>query len=103
MRFIVLPIVVAIGLLAWGDACLADEPDGPPLTLSAAVDRALQRRPEFTGFQFTQRVQAARQAEAGRKPQPQLEFLVEDAAGTGTRSFSRLRQGWPWSCPCRWR
>jgi cobalt-zinc-cadmium efflux system outer membrane protein len=86
MRFSVLPFVAAICLLAWADSCSAGEADGPPLTLSGAVDRALKRRPELTGFQFTQRIQGARQAEAARKPQPQIELLVEDALGTGTRS-----------------
>ncbi len=86
MRSFVLPFVAAICLLGRGNVCPAGEADGSPLTLSAAVDRALQRRPELTGFQFTQRIQLARQAEAGRKPQPQLELQVEDAAGTGTRS-----------------
>jgi cobalt-zinc-cadmium efflux system outer membrane protein len=86
MRFSMLPVVAAICLMQWGGAVLASEADGPPLTLAGAVERALKSRPELTGFLFTQRVQDASRAEAGLKPLPQIELLVEDALGTGSRS-----------------
>jgi cobalt-zinc-cadmium efflux system outer membrane protein len=86
MRLSLPPVVVAIGLMSWGSVPIAAEADAPLLTLAGAVDRALEKRPELTGFQFTRRVQLARQAEAGLRPQPQVELLVEDAVGTGARS-----------------
>jgi outer membrane protein, heavy metal efflux system len=92
MRFSLLPVVAAACLMSWGGAVLAAEAGSPPLTLAGAVERALKSRPELTGFQFTQRVQDARKAEAGLKPQPQIELLVEDALGTGARSGFKSTQ-----------
>lgn len=86
MRFCLLPVVAAICLLPWSPAGAAGEAEGSPLSLAGAVDRALQHRPELTGFQFQQRVQSARLAEAGLKPPMQLELLLEDALGTGLKS-----------------
>jgi cobalt-zinc-cadmium efflux system outer membrane protein len=85
MRRFLLPIVAAIGLLSGARAASAAE-EGGPLTLAGAVDRALEGRPELTGFQFTQRIQDARLAEAGLKPRPEVELLLEDALGTGAHS-----------------
>ena len=85
MRLLPLPAMAACLLIAAG-LSHAGEPEGPSLTLAGAVDRALRQRPELTGFQFTQLVQNAKQLEAGRKPLPQVELLVEDVAGTGMRS-----------------
>jgi cobalt-zinc-cadmium efflux system outer membrane protein len=92
MRFSLLPAVAAICLMSWGGVVPASEAEGPSLTLAGAVDRALKSRPELTGFQFTQRVQDARRAEAGLKPLPQVELLVEDALGTGSRSGFKSTQ-----------
>ena len=85
MRHLALPAMAVCLLIGAGVTCAA-EPESPPLTLAAAIDRAQQLRPELTGFQFTRRIQDARRAEASRKPQPQLELLMEDFAGTGARS-----------------
>jgi outer membrane protein, heavy metal efflux system len=92
MRFTLLPAVAAVCFFSWGGSVLALEANGPPLTLAGAVDRALKRRPELIGFQFTQRVQDARKAEAVLTPQPQIELLVEDALGTGARSGFKSTQ-----------
>jgi cobalt-zinc-cadmium efflux system outer membrane protein len=86
MRFSMLPWVVAIYFMLWIGVGRAAEAESPSLTLAGAVERALKSRPELTGFQFAQRVQDARQAEARLKPLPQVELLVEDALGTGSRS-----------------
>ena len=83
MRFSWLPVAALSGLLSWGGAAQAAEAAAAPLTLAGAVDLALKTRPELAGFQFTQRILSTRQAEAGFRPQPQVEFLVEDALGTG--------------------
>jgi outer membrane protein, heavy metal efflux system len=92
MRFILLPAVAAICFISWSGSVPALEPGNVPLTLAGAVDRALKTRPELIGFQFTQRVQETRKAEAVLKPQPQIELLVEDALGTGARSGFKSTQ-----------
>jgi cobalt-zinc-cadmium efflux system outer membrane protein len=86
MRRFLLPIMAAIWLLSGGRTAPAAEVDGAPLTLAGAVERALKGRPELAGFQFIQRVQETRLAEAGLAPRPEVELLLEDALGTGVRS-----------------
>jgi outer membrane protein, heavy metal efflux system len=56
-----------------------------PLTLSAAMKRALDQNPELQGFAFELRAQEARIGEAGLRPVTSAEALLEDAGGTGDR------------------
>jgi cobalt-zinc-cadmium efflux system outer membrane protein len=57
----------------------------PPLTLKAAVERGLAHHPELAGFAFDLRAQDAHIAEAQLSPQPEIDFLIEDAGGNGRR------------------
>jgi len=56
------------------------------LTLREAVAVALANRPELAGFVFDLRAQDARVAVAGLRPPLEADLLVEDFAGSGTRS-----------------
>lgn len=65
---------------------------GVPITLSGAVRRALATHPELAGFAFDLRAQEARGREAGLRPFPELELLVEDIGGSGERSGTASAQ-----------
>jgi len=55
------------------------------LTLAEAVRTTVAQHPQLAGFVFELRAEEASLAEATLRPAPQLEALVEDAAGTGER------------------
>jgi outer membrane protein, heavy metal efflux system len=66
--------------------------DGPELPLRAAVQAALQQRPELRAFEFQLRRQQAREAAAALRPAPELALEVEDAFGTGAHAGLRSAQ-----------
>lgn len=68
------------------------ESAGTPLALSDAIRQALDRRPELAAFAFKLREREARAALAGQRPTPELEFLLEDALGTGGHSGFQAAQ-----------
>ena len=61
---------------------LNKEPRGP-ITLKKAVALALVNNPQLEAFSFKQRAREARALQSDLMPNPQLEILVEDAAGSG--------------------
>ncbi|SVA94499.1 uncharacterized protein METZ01_LOCUS147353, partial [marine metagenome] len=61
---------------------LSKEPRGP-ITLKKAVALALVNNPQLEAFSFEQRAREARALQSDLMPNPQLEILVEDAAGSG--------------------
>ena len=61
---------------------LNKEPRGP-ITLKKAVALALVNNPQLEAFSFEQRAREARALQSDLMPNPQLEILVEDAAGSG--------------------
>jgi len=77
--------VMACCLFASSAVDAADAPNSP-LTLKAAIQRGLVQHPDLSGFVFDLRAQDARITEAQLSPQPEVDFLLEDAAGTGRRS-----------------
>ena len=61
-----------------------------PITLQKALSWALMQNPELEAFSFEQRAREAHALQSGLYPNPQLEILVEDAAGSGNfNGFSR--------------
>ncbi len=54
-----------------------------PITLQKALALALMQNPELDAFSLEQRAREARALQSGLFPNPQLEILVEDAAGSG--------------------
>jgi outer membrane protein, heavy metal efflux system len=62
---------------------LAAGGDEPVLTLKAALDRARAVNPELAAFAFEIRAQEARSQQAGLRPAPHVELLLEDAVGSG--------------------
>lgn len=63
---------------------------GEPITLQKALSLALLQNPTLEVFSFEQRAREARALQSGLYPNPELEILVEDAAGSGNFSgFSR--------------
>jgi cobalt-zinc-cadmium efflux system outer membrane protein len=68
-------------------ACLTAVPalgaDDEILTLERALARAREVNPQLAGFAFEIKAQEARATQAGLRPAPQAELLVEDVAGTG--------------------
>ena len=54
-----------------------------PITLQRALSLALLQNPELDAFSLEQRAREARALQSGLFPNPQLEFLVEDVAGSG--------------------
>ena len=65
-----------------GAVQLSKEPRGP-ITLKNAVALALVNNPQLEAFSFEQRAREARALQSDLMPNPQLEILVEDAAGSG--------------------
>ena len=59
---------------------------GPPMTLTGAVQRALQTHPELAGFAFDVQAQQALSRQSQLRPAPELDLLVEDIGGSGARS-----------------
>ncbi len=53
------------------------------ITLQKAVAMALMHNPQLAVFSFEQRAREARALQSGLMPNPQLEIMVEDAAGSG--------------------
>lgn len=56
---------------------------GKPITLQKALSLALMQNPELDAFSLEQRAREARALQSGLYPNPQLEILVEDVAGSG--------------------
>jgi len=56
-----------------------------PLSLRAAIERALAAQPELAGFVFELRAQDARIRQAALGPAPELDLSLEDAGGSGDR------------------
>ena len=54
-----------------------------PITLKEAVALALLNNPQLQVFSFEQRAREARALQSGLMPNPQLDIMVEDAAGSG--------------------
>ncbi len=54
-----------------------------PITLKNAVALALMHNPHLKAFSFEKRAKEARALQSGLRPNPKLNILVEDAAGTG--------------------
>jgi outer membrane protein, heavy metal efflux system len=54
-----------------------------PITLKNAVALALMHNPHLKAFSFEKRAKEARSLQSGLRPNPKLNILVEDAAGTG--------------------
>jgi outer membrane protein, heavy metal efflux system len=64
----------------------ADTASGAPITLRSAIQQGLEKHPELAGFVYELRAEDARITEAQLSPQPEIDFLLEDAGGTGQRS-----------------
>jgi len=74
------------------------------LTLEEALDRALEHNADLTAFEYRLAEQQGRREQAGLLPNPQLDLLVEDAAGSGdyegfdqaqtTLSLGWVLEGW---------
>ncbi|MEC9357527.1 MAG: TolC family protein [Pseudomonadota bacterium] len=76
-------VIAACLLIASAPIFGADE---TRISLSDAVGRARDLRPELDGFVFELRVQDATAAEAALRPAPTVELQLEDALGSGSRS-----------------
>jgi cobalt-zinc-cadmium efflux system outer membrane protein len=59
---------------------------GEPITLQKALSLALTKNPVLEIFSYEQRAQEARALQSGLLPNPELEILVEDTAGSGNFS-----------------
>ncbi len=56
---------------------------GEPITLQKALSLALTKNPALDVFSLEQRVREARALQSGLLPNPELEIMVEDIAGSG--------------------
>ncbi len=56
---------------------------GGPITLQKALSLALMQNPQLDVFSQEQRAREARALQSGLYPNPQLQIMVEDAAGSG--------------------
>lgn len=83
MRFIAACAVAAACLFMV--AAAAHAAAEAPLSLRAAIERALAAHPELSGFAFELRTQDARIQQAGLRPAPELDLSLEDAGGSGER------------------
>jgi cobalt-zinc-cadmium efflux system outer membrane protein len=83
-RSILRAYCLACCLIASTVVCAADAPN-LPLTLKSAIERGLALHPDLAGFAFELRAQDARISEAQLSPQPEVDFLLEDAGGSGVR------------------
>jgi cobalt-zinc-cadmium efflux system outer membrane protein len=68
------------------------ESSGMPLALADAVRSALEHRPELAAFSYSLREGEARAALAAQRPAPEVDFLLEDALGTGAHSGLKSAQ-----------
>jgi cobalt-zinc-cadmium efflux system outer membrane protein len=66
-------------------ASVSAQTAAPTLTLPRALERAVAHHPVFAASQAALRAQAGRAAAAGLTPQSSVDFLIEDAGGTGER------------------
>ena len=83
LALIVLLFVPCTGFAGTDGAIqLNKEPRGA-ITLKKAVALALLNNPQLQAFSFEQRAREARALRSDLMPNPQLEILVEDAAGSG--------------------
>ena len=87
-KFIVLILFCAIPapLISFADTDGAIQLNKDPrgaITLRKAVPLALMHNPELEAFSLERRVREARALQAGLLPNPDLEFMVEDALGSG--------------------
>lgn len=57
-----------------------------PLTLEDAVAHALQHHPELAAFSAARRAREAEVIQASRRPNPEIEFGLEEFAGSGPKS-----------------
>lgn len=76
-------LVGGLPLLASTDT---DPPSGEPITLSAALARALEHNPTLRAHALGPRVAEARVLSAGFRPNPELAVEVENFLGTGRYS-----------------
>jgi len=67
-------------------APLAHSQASPPIGLSEAIARSLERNLDLKSFQFDLDAQQARIQQAGARPAPDVGLLVENVLGTGERS-----------------
>lgn len=64
---------------------LAQASTETPLSLRAAIERALATHPELAGFAYELRAGEARQRQAALRPAPELDLTIEDLVGSGER------------------
>jgi len=76
-----LPLCLGLLAIAWSVAALPAEP-APPLTLDAAIARALRGNPGLAGFDFALRAGEARVVQAGQLPAPSVALEVENVLGS---------------------
>lgn len=87
-KFIVLILFCSIPgpLISFADTDGAIQLNKDPrgaITLRKAVPLALMHNPELEAFSLERRVREARALQAGLLPNPKLQFMVEDAVGSG--------------------
>lgn len=75
--------VFCLAVVALSSVAAHSQVDEPPLTLSSAVARALDRHPNLQIFDLRQRAVAGERRSAALRPDWQLEAEVESFAGTG--------------------
>lgn len=92
---------VVLALVAPGDQARAQEgtAGSAKLGLHEALDRALARNKDLAAFEYRIAEQQGRLEQAGLRPNPQLEVVVEDAAGSGSfegfdNAQTTLSLGW---------
>lgn len=71
--------------LAFSTAWAAEETTGA-ITLPDALSRSLEHNPDLKAFGFEIEAQASRVQQAGARPSPEMDLLVENAFGSGARS-----------------
>ena len=82
MRFRYLIALAAVWAVATSASASA-QADGEPLTLPAAIRRALQQQPELQAFAYRLDAENARVGEAALGPETTAELMIEDALGSG--------------------
>lgn len=75
--------ILLIGTIAFSPATPAAD---APFTLQQAVERTLARNPDLAAFEYELQAQEGVARQAGARPGPSLELLVENALGSGRRS-----------------
>jgi outer membrane protein, heavy metal efflux system len=91
MRLVSWPALAGVCALLFESTASAQK-SSAPLTLPAALKRALMQQPALQGMAFELRAQEARIGEAGLRPVTSAELLLEDAGGTGTRQGLKAAQ-----------